>query len=124
MRSWAEAWNRTDLALFGDLYDVDAVVITDPAWMEAGPFMGRAAIMGWYEGLKESWQQRDAVVLKEVFVANDKVVARLDWQVRGRASGIEIFDATGVHTIENGRIVRQQWYFDHAKALEAVGMSG
>ena len=125
MRSWAEAWNRTDLASFADLYDADAVVITDPAWMEAGPFLGRAAIMDWYEGLKESWQQRDAVVVKELFEANDKVVARLDWQVRGRASGIELeLDATGVHTIENGKIVRQQWYFDHAMALEAVGLSG
>jgi hypothetical protein len=25
--------------------------------------------------------------------------------------------------IENGKIVRQQWYFDHGKALEAVGLS-
>jgi len=77
-----------------------------------------------YEGLKESWEERDAVVLRELFEAGEKVVARLDWQVRGRTSGIDLeLDATSVNTIENGKIVRQQWYFDYAEALEAVGLS-
>jgi ketosteroid isomerase-like protein len=125
MRRWFDAWNRTDLDAFADVFDADAELITDPSWMEAGPFKGRAAIRAWYEGLRESWGERDAVALRELFEAGrDKVVARLDWQVRGRASGIEMeLDATSVNTIKGGRIVRQQWYFDHAKALEAVGLS-
>jgi Domain of unknown function (DUF4440) len=75
MRRWFDAWNRADLDAFADLYDADAELITDPSWVEAGPFHGRAA------------------------------------------------DATSVNTIESGRIVRQQYYFDYAKALEAVGLS-
>ena len=123
MRRWSDAWNRGDIDAFADLFDADAEVITDPSWMEAGPFHGRAAIRKWYEGLKESYE-REVVVLKELFEAGDKVVARLDWQVRGRTSGIETeLDATSVNTIESGRIVRQQYYFDYAKALEAVGLS-
>ena len=123
MRRWFDAWNRADVDAFADLYDADAELITDPSWMEAGPFHGRAAIRKWYEGLKESYE-REVVVLKELFEAGGKVVARVDWQVRGRTSGIETeLDATSVNTIESGRIVRQQYYFDYAKALEAVGLS-
>jgi ketosteroid isomerase-like protein len=122
MRDWVDAWNRGDLDAFAHLFDADADVITDPSWAEAGPFKGRAEIRAWYEGLKDSWGGRDQVVVSELFEVAGKVVLRLDWRVRGRASGIEMqLDATGVHTIEGGKIVRQQWYFDHAAALKAVG---
>src|SRR6267378_3871092 len=90
MRTWADSWNRVDLDAFADLYEANAELITDPSWMEAGPIRGRAAVRGWYEGLKESWEGRDAVVLRELFEAGDKVVARVLWQVRGRTSGIEM----------------------------------
>jgi len=123
IRKWLEAWNSTDLDTFAGLFDGDAEVMTDPLWMEAGPFIGRAAVMSWYEGLKESWEGHDEIVLRELFEAGDKVVARLDWRVRGRASGIETnLDATSVNNIEQGKIVRQHWYFDHAQALKAVGL--
>jgi hypothetical protein len=124
MRMWAETWNRTDLDAFAATFDDDAELITDPSWIEAGPLKGRAAIRAWFEGLKESWDERDVVVLKELFEIREQVIARFDWQVRGRASGIETtLDATSVNIIQRGRIVRQQWFFDHAKALEAVGLS-
>jgi ketosteroid isomerase-like protein len=124
MRRWADAWNRSDLEAFADTFDPDAELITDPSWMEAGPFRGRAAIKAWYEGLTESWDGRDAVVLKELFEANENVIARIDWQVRGRSSGIDTeLDATSINTIRRGRIARQQWYFDHTEALAAVGLA-
>ena len=122
MRRWGDTWNRGDLDAFADTFDKDAELITDPSWMEAGPFKGRAAIRAWFEGLKESWDERDAVVLKELFEVDGNVVARIDWRVRGRTSGIDTaLDATSVNAIQRGRIARQQWYFDHAEALKAVG---
>ena len=123
MRRWAETWNRTDLDAFAATFDADAELITDPSWMEAGPFKGRAAIRAWFEGLKESFE-REAVVLRELFEVGEQVVARVDWQGRGRTSGIDTaLDATSINTIQRGRIVRQQWFFDHGKALEAAGLS-
>jgi ketosteroid isomerase-like protein len=122
IRRWRDSWNATDLDAFADTFDADAELITDPSWVEAGPFKGRAAIKGWFEGLKESYE-RETIILRELFEAGDKVVARIDWQTRGRATGIEtVLDATSVNVIKNGKIVRQQWYFDHAKALEVVGL--
>jgi len=123
MRSWFDTWNRADYDAFFDLFDVDAEVITDPSWVEAGPFNGRTAIRGWFEGLQQSWEERDALVVKELFEVADKVVARFVWNVRGRTSGIDMhLDATSVDTIKRGRIVRQQYYFDHDEALQAVGL--
>jgi hypothetical protein len=43
MHRWAESWNRTDLDAFAATFHDDAELITDPSWMEAGPFKGRAA---------------------------------------------------------------------------------
>jgi ketosteroid isomerase-like protein len=123
MRRWGDSWKRVDLDAFADLYDANAELITDPSWMEAGPIRGQADIRRWYEGLKDSWEGRDAVALKELFEVGDKVIARFLWQVRGRTSGIEMdLDATSINNLKQGKIVRQQWYFDHAQALKAVGL--
>ena len=124
MHTWGDSWNRGDLDAFSELFDVDAKVVTDPSWMEAGPFEGRAAIRKWFEGLRESWDERNLVSFKEIFQAGEKVVARFDWQVRGRTSGVEMdFDVTSITRFEGGRIVHQQYYFNHAEALQAVGLS-
>jgi uncharacterized protein (TIGR02246 family) len=123
VRRWADTWTRTDLDAFADTFDADAELITDPSWVEAGPFKGRETIKSWFEGLKESYE-RETIILRELFEVRGKVVARIDWQTRGRATGIDTtLDATSVNTVERGRIVRQQWFFDHAKALEAAGLS-
>jgi len=122
MRTWFELWNRGELDAFAGLFAPDSELITDPSWMEAGPFRGRAAIMHWFEGLKDSWDAQQ-VVLRDLFEVDDKVVARLDWEVRGRTSGMETkLDVTSVNTITDGQIVRQQYFFDHGAALKAVGL--
>jgi hypothetical protein len=123
LRRWAEAWNERDLGAFMDCFDADAEVITDPSWMEAGPFVGRAAIRNWYEGLAEAWGGRDEVVVRELFESDDRVVLRFDWMVRGRASGLDTkLDATSVNLVTRAKIVRQQYFFDYAEALKAVGL--
>jgi ketosteroid isomerase-like protein len=123
LRRWIDAWNRGDLDTHAGLFGVDAEVITDPSWMEPGPFKGRTAIRRWYEGLRESWGGRDEAILRELFEVNGQVVARWDWEVRGRASGIDTrLDLTAVNLVQAGRIVRQQYFFDHAEALKALGL--
>jgi ketosteroid isomerase-like protein len=124
IRQSFDAWNSADLDTLAGLFDADAEVIPDPSWMEAGPFNGRAAIREWYAGLRGAWDERNKVVITELFEVGGRVIARIDWQVRGRSSGIEMdFDATSVNTVERRKIVRQRWYFDHDKALQAAGLS-
>ena len=123
-RSWFETWNRGDLDAFIDLYAIDAEVTPPSAWVEAGTFKGRPAIRRFFEGLKEAWAGEDVAILHELFRTEDQVVSRMDWQVRGRASGIDThLGITNVNTIECGKIVRQRHYLDHSEALKAVGLA-
>jgi len=51
-------------------------------------------------------------------------VTLADWGGRGRVSGIDLRSSlTSILTIQDGRIVKIEWFFDHAQALEAVGLS-
>jgi uncharacterized protein (TIGR02246 family) len=123
VRAWFDAWNRGDLETFLAMFDPEAEMVTDPSFPEAGHFRGRQAMRNWSEGLQESWEGQSQVAVKELFQVGDNVVARWDWTARGLASGMETrMDLTSVHTIENGKIVRLHYFFDHADALKAVGL--
>ena len=126
-RRWFETWNRGDLDAFIELYAPDAELTPPASWVEAGTIKGRPAIRRFFEGLKEAWAGEDVAVLREVSRSGEEVVAQMDWQVRGRSSGIGThLEITNINTIEGGRIVRQRHYLDHAEALgqlEAAGRS-
>src|SRR5437764_1428032 len=94
-----------------------------PTWVEAGTLTGQSAIRRFFEGLKEAWEGEDTAIVRELVRTGDHIVSRMDWHVRGRASGIDTrLGITNVNTIERGKIVRQRHYLDHAEALKAVGL--
>jgi ketosteroid isomerase-like protein len=122
-RRWFETWNRGDLDAFIELYSADAEMTLPATWVETGTLAGRPAIRRFFEGMKESWEGQDEAVLLELVRAGDHVVARMDWRVRGRASGIETqLGVTNINTIEGAKIVRQQHYLSHDEALESLGL--
>ena len=48
---------------------------------------------------------------------------RIDWGGKGRASGIDLRSSlTVIHTVQDGQIIKIEYFFDHAKALEAAGL--
>jgi ketosteroid isomerase-like protein len=123
-RSWFETWNRGDLEAFIDLYAPDAEMTPPASWVESGTIERRPAIRRFFEGLKEAWEGEDVAIPHEIFRAGDKVVSRMDWNVRGRVSGIDTqLSLTNVNTIRDDRIARQQHYLDHEEALEDLGLS-
>src|SRR5208282_3126442 len=120
-RSWFETWNRGDLDAFSELYAIDAEMMPPESWVESGALKGRAEIRTFFEGLKEAWDGEDTAILNELFAAGDRVVSRMVWQVRGRASGIATqLSITNVNTIKDGKIVRQQHFLDHDEALASL----
>jgi ketosteroid isomerase-like protein len=122
-RRWFETWNCADLDAFIALYSEDAEMTLPATWVETGTLQGRPAIRRFFEGMKESWDGQDEAVLRELVCAGDQVVARMDWLVRGRASGIETqIGVTNVNTIEGAKIVSQRHYLDHDEALMALGL--
>jgi ketosteroid isomerase-like protein len=122
-RQWFATWNAGDLDAFSELYAPDAEMTPPSSWVETGTLNGRAAIRRFFEGLKEAWEGEDVAVLHELFAANDRIVSRMDWHVRGRTSGLETHIAvTNINTVEGGKIVRQQHYLDHDEALRSLGI--
>jgi ketosteroid isomerase-like protein len=123
MHSWFESWNRGDMDAFSGLYAAHAEMTPPRAWVETGTLEGRRAIRRFFEGLKEAWEGEDVAILHELFSTCDRVVSRMEWQVRGRSSGLAThLGITNVTTIENGKIVRQEHYLDHGEALEALDL--
>jgi ketosteroid isomerase-like protein len=91
---------------------------------EAEPFRGREEFKSFVADADQSWAGRARQEIKEIFPVGDRVVARTTWGGRGRASGIDLrSDLTMISTVKDGRIVKIEYFFDHAKALEAAGLS-
>ena len=74
--------------------------------------------------IDESWEGGGRCSRREKSSpSGDRVVARADWGGRGRASGIDLRSSlTSIYTIRDGEIRKIEYFFDHAKALEAAGL--
>jgi ketosteroid isomerase-like protein len=115
------AWNSGDMDALRELYDPDVILRSLEGWPESGPFMGREAVMGWYEQLREAWEA-DAVEPIDITDAGDRVIVRTVWRGAGQGPDSRM-EFTNVYTVRKGRIVYQEQFWDHAEALEAVGLS-
>ena len=122
MRGLFEAWNRGDMDAYRELYDPDAIMKAVEGWPEPGPWVGRAAIMRQWEQMRETWDASTGEVVSNFIAVGDRVAVRFIW--RGRGHGPESnMTFTTIATVRKGRIVYQEFFWDHAKALEAVGLS-
>jgi ketosteroid isomerase-like protein len=121
-RASHEAWNRGDFdAVFQDA-DPDIVVRPDPSWPE-GVAHGTEAARALYEDIAQSWGPRETV-LEELAETHDQVIARFRYPIHGGHSGVEgEFTFTMVATFREGKMILIETFFDHARALEAVGLS-
>ena len=75
-----------------------------------------------WEHVREAWNADTVEPIGDFLDADDRVVVRHTW--RGAGGGPEMnMELTNVLTLREGRIVYQEFFWDHAAALEAVGMS-
>ena len=90
-------------------------------WPEVGPHVGREAVMRHWEQQREAL---DADVMEPISIidAADRVVLRHFW--RGVGHGPEVnFEVTNVFTVRKRKIVYQEFFWDHAEALEVLGLA-
>jgi ketosteroid isomerase-like protein len=124
IRQQADAWNRADLDAFLDFYDSNAEVITDPLWLDPGPFKGEAAIRSFFEDMRRAWTPDSQLAITQLRAMGDIVVVQVEGQVRGRSSEIgSDLSISSVTRFERRKIVRQRWFFAYADALDAAGLS-
>jgi ketosteroid isomerase-like protein len=122
VRKAFEAWNAGDMDAFREFYDPDIIVRPPEGWPEPGPFVGREAVMGQWEQLRETWDADEVEPIGDFIDAADRVVVRQAWRGAGHGPSLNM-EMTNVFMVRNGRIVYQEFFWDHTEALEAVGLS-
>ena len=121
VRGALTAWNVGDMDANREAFALDATVRFPDDWPEPGPFTGRESIARQLRQLRETWDADALDFVSDFIDCDDRVVVRLIWRGMGHgpASNIEV---TGVYTVRNGKICSVEHFWDHADALEAVGL--
>ena len=122
VRRGIEAWNAGDMDALRELQDPDVVQRPPKDWPEPGPFVGLEASMRQFEQLRDTWDSDTVEFITPFIDIADHVVVRYLW--RGMGEGPESnMELTALYTLRKGKIIYQEFFWDHAEALEAVGLS-
>ena len=121
VRAAFAAWNARDMDAFRDTYDPDVIVRAPEGWPEPGPFVGREAVMRQWEQQRETFDADALEPITDFLHAADRVVVRFIWRGTGHGPESKI-ELTGIYTVRKGRLVAIEHFWDHTKALEAVGL--
>jgi hypothetical protein len=122
-----DAFNRRDLDALLTGYHAECEFHDAPELVEAGlalscyrgPVGYRAFVASW----TEVWGPDLHLHPLEMIDAGSRIVTLYQVPVRGQASGVALTGKFAtVADLKAGRVIRDQVYFDHAEALEAVGL--
>jgi ketosteroid isomerase-like protein len=127
MRLAAEAFNRRDLDALAPTRDPDFEFRPPREAVESGLFepcyRGTAGYGRYVSELSDVWGADIRIESLELIDMGDRLVMLYDAPVRARASGVPLVGRlASVVTLAKGRVIHQQDYLDHDKALEAVGL--
>jgi ketosteroid isomerase-like protein len=120
-----ETYNAGDLDALMGFYASDVDALPDSAvFPESAPLHGLIEFRAWLEEIGSAWVS-PRYLTREVFaVGRDRVLLRGDWGGAGATSGIETYSSiTGILTVREGKIARVEYFFDHGKALKALGLA-
>ena len=76
-----------------------------------------------WEQQRETWDADVVEPIGDFIDAADRVVVRQVWRGAGHGPDLNM-EATLVFTMRKGRVFYQEFFWNHAEALEAVGVSG
>ena len=122
VRAGFEAWNAGDLDALRETFDPGVTWRPPEGWPEPGPFVGREAVMRWFDQLREAYDDYVTELIGDLIEATDRVVVSQVWHGAGRGPEADI-ESTGVFTVRNGRVIDVEQFWDRAEALEAAGLS-
>jgi ketosteroid isomerase-like protein len=121
VRAAFAAWNAGDMDAFRELYDPEIIVRPPERWPEPGPFVGREAVMHWFEQLRATWDADAVEPISDFIDAGERVVVRMIWHGAGFGPEANL-EFTQVFTIRRRRMFYLEFFWDHAEALEAAGL--
>ena len=122
VRASFEAWNAGDMDAFRAWISPDAIMRTPEGWPEPGPLVGREAVMRQIEQLRETWDVDALIPISDFIDAADRVVVRFIWRGAGHGPDADL-EMTGVYTVRKGKVAFWEFFWDHAEALDTLGLS-
>ncbi len=118
-----ETWNAGDMNALRELYDPDAMIVRGlDGWPEAGAIVGREAVIGYFEQLRETWDTDTLEAISDLIEAGERVVVRQLWCGEGQGPGLRL-EFTAAYTFRKGKLFLIEYFWDHAEALETLGLS-
>jgi len=127
MRLAVEAYNRRDLDPLGVGYHRDFEYCPAQSWVEAGFFepsyRGLEGHRRYVESTAEVFGAEVYVRPVELIDLGERIVVLAIVPMRAQASGIRLTEAFAmVSTLEDGKVIRIQEYYDYDEALRAAGL--
>ena len=117
-----EVWNAGDMDALRELYDPGIIWRGPEGWPEPGPYAGREAVMRQVNQMRDTWDTDSFQLISDFIDVGDRVAVRFIWEGAGNGPDSNI-EATGIYTVRKGRIVAIEFFWDHAEALEILGLS-
>jgi ketosteroid isomerase-like protein len=122
VRAVFAAWNAGDMDALREMYDPNVIVRMPEGWPEPGPYLGTEAVMRQWERQREAFDA-DALEWISAFTdVGDRVAGRFIWRGAGHGPEADL-EVTGVWTVRGRRILGTEFFWDHAEALEVLGLS-
>lgn len=107
---------------FRALHDPNVIWVYLEGWPEAETVVGREACMSQFERMRAAFDVDAVEPITDFIAAGDRVVVRFIW--RGTGQGPEMnMELTNVLTVRKGKIFVIENFWDHAEALEAIGLT-
>jgi ketosteroid isomerase-like protein len=126
VRRFHAAYDAADFELMLNLCTVDVRFSPDAAvFPEADSMVGREPVKSFIVGTTLAWAQARYPIDEATEVGDDRVLIRGAWGGKGVASGVEMVSSlSAIYTLQQGRIAKADYFFDHADALKAVDLKG
>ena len=122
VRRSIEVWNARDMDAWSEILAPNVTWRVMPDWPEQGPFIGRDAVFLQARQLRESWDSDAVVPVSDYIDAGDQVVLRFIWRGVGRGPESNM-EMTCIYTVREDTITAFEYFWDHAEALKAVGLT-
>jgi ketosteroid isomerase-like protein len=117
------AWNAGDMAAYREVLDPEVILRSLQNWPEQGPWVGPDAAMRQFEHVRDTWDSDTVDPITEFVDIADQVVVRWAWHTTGGHGPDTGLELTSIYTVRRGKVVMIEFFWDHAEALEAVGLS-
>lgn len=121
VRAGFEAWNAGGMDAYGALLDPNVTLLAPRGWPEQGPFVGRAAVLRQFKGVRDAWDADAAEPNADFKDLGDRVLASFFWRGTGHGPDASA-EMWRLFTLRDGMHVAFEFFWDKGEALETAGL--